>query len=381
MDADRLLLDYSVANGHFGVSLYKEMVKTESNFAFSPFSVHSAMSMLLMGAHGPAKREMIQGLHIQSPVNLGFQSYNQSLDHGTNENATLMIANAVYTKTGFHITRGYVNRIRTFYQSQVNRFAEENPEDAINAWVSSKTNQMIPEFLQPGDVPEDMMVMLLNAVYFKAMWAEKFDPEYTSLQPFTDKDGESHEVYMMSMSGDYKTYYSETLGATALRIPYKGDRYSFNIILPREDHSLSTVEARLTHEVLNETLTSLGQQRANQLDLQVPKFSMDTEASMVEMLRVLGINRIFDGAPNSFRRMSNRANLKVDEVKHRCIVELDEEGTEAAAVTGVGIVGISITRPFTADRPFMFVLRDDEKAMNLFMGRYAEPYGDNLVPQ
>ncbi|KAK3777225.1 hypothetical protein RRG08_047845 [Elysia crispata] len=380
---DPVLLVNGLSNstGAFSWDLYRRMASSNTdNFVFSPLSVYAAMGMLLLGSQGRTKTQLISGLNVSSPIHSGFSHYNLSLARDEDSvGPRFSIANKLYHKQDFSYLPRYQRKVRRFYKSEIEEFQEEFPEEAVNDWVEEQTEGMIPDFLEDGSITEDTILMLVNAIYFQANWSAPFEASMTSLRPFMVNNSITVQVETMAKTGYFRKMHHPSLLATSLEMPYTGGRFSLFILLPDEGVALSSLETVLDAQVLNTTLSMTVPQ--SNIYLEIPKFSLDTEEDMKERLQELGINSIFNASSCRLRRMTTARNVAVSEVKHRAVMQVDEKGTTAAAATSIGIVltsaGFAPTE-FKVNRPFLFVLRDKEHNINLFMGRYVNPQGDNI---
>lgn len=365
----------------FSWDMYRRMASANAdNFVFSPFSVYAAMGMLLMGSQGPTRTQLISSMHVASPVHTAFLHYNASLPRGEEaEGPQFSIANKLYHRADFTYIPRYQRKVQNFYQSEIEQFEEEFPEDAVNEWVEGQTGGQIPDFLQDGAITDETILMLVNAIYFQGNWSNTFQTSMTGLRPFTVSSSLTVQVETMAQTGYFRKMHHPSLLATALELPYTGGRFSLFILLPDEGVTLSSLEQVITAEVLNSTLNMTSPE--SYMYLEIPKFSLDTDEDMKARLQELGITHVFNASTCRLRRMTTARNVVVNEVKHRAVMQVDEDGTTAAAATGVMIAvtsaGFAPTE-FKVNRPFLFVLRDKEYNMNVFMGRYVNPQGDNI---
>ncbi|XP_005096421.2 serpin B6 [Aplysia californica] len=373
-----ILHSLSTSVDTFSLDMYQEMAsRSQDNFVFSPFGVYSAMTMVKLGASGRTNRQLAARLHMSRGVHQAMGLYLSSLPQEGDGNSTLSLANAIFVRPGFTYNPAYANRLRMFYNTTGQEIEAVDPEDSINAWVESETQGEISEFLEPGSIDASTVIMLVNAIYFRGLWQTPFDADYTSPTTFHVSDSETAIVDMMSHTGRYTIRRSAVLGADVLELPYAGDRFVMYLLRPAPGTALDLVISRLSPQTWNETIN--GDVSTSRCTVKVPKFALDTSQSMKEILQSLGITRAFDPAAAKFRTMTRARDVYINEVEHRSVIELDEEGTVAAAATGVQIATLSLPPEFILDRPFMFLLRDKVQGINLFAGRYANPNGENLA--
>lgn len=352
------------------------------NFVFSPFSVYNAMSMALMGAAGGTKREIYRGMGIPTGVHQALNLYNTSLAMAGSENATLSMANAIYVKQGesSNLHQRFRTKVQMMYRTAVQELLTDNPEEPINQWVKQMTGGEIEDFLEDGSIGDDTIMLLVNAIYFKGKWKNAFDDEETQTAQFKVSGDESVDVDMMYIKDNFRVHDSSILNAQILELPYKGERYAMNIILPKTTTNLADVTARLTADTLDDVASALEGEGPSKWEVKMPKFALDTAQSMKDILKKLGINQAFDNRAK-FKKMTS-TSVMISDVSHRAVIEVDEEGTVAAAATGLEMVLTSVVfnpQTITVDRPFMFIIRDMEQNVNLFMGQFVDPEGDNLA--
>ncbi|BFZ06722.1 hypothetical protein BsWGS_09761 [Bradybaena similaris] len=363
----------------FSISLYKQMAEVHANnFVFSPFSVFSGLSMLLLGASGRTERELTNGLSlsIMSLVHTAMKGYNKTLNQGADDSTVLALANNLYYKAGLKLQDRFVQKLQTVYGATVEPFKNPKPEEAINDWVERRTKGKITDFLPPGSIPLSVQAMLINAVYFKGSWRSKFHKDNTQSLPFYVTPSRSVNTESMIQTGCFRDFRSNSLDATILELPYVGDEFALFLILPNTN--LSVVESKLTADLLKGAIFDTIKTHHETFVVQLPKFGLDTKEEMKEMLKSIGITTVFDSRKASFKKLTKEKKVSVDEVIHQAVIEVDEEGTLAAAATVISIPTSFRFSGVIINRPFMFVLRDKVYGINLFIGRYTNPEGANL---
>ncbi|XP_025080023.1 serine protease inhibitor-like [Pomacea canaliculata] len=362
----------------FGDSLYRQLTSGNlDNLIFSPFSVFVALAMTLLGADGVTKRELMtvlsvgpqQGVH--HTLHNTIASFQTGLDPETN--LTLRVANAVYYDQ-FRITvlPGFSQNIERLYGGALKPFEEQNPEAAINSWVAEVTDGMIQNFLRPGYIAASgSLLMLLNAVFFEGLWASQFPPEFTHDSDFTTATGTVVQVPRMYNSDAYiRLKNIEALNAQVVELPYKGDRFSLFLVLPNTWDGLMNLERRLNGQMITNIMNDMpGTVRA---ELSLPKFRLKTREKLKEHLQAIGLRSAFSNTAN-FRRLSS-SRVKINTVIHEAVIEVNESGSRAAAVTAAGPVNITgPSHRVVVNKPFVFILRDKISGLNIFMGRVADP--------
>jgi len=365
------------ANTLFGFKLFSEIVKTSKNqnVFVSPTSVAIALSMLYNGASGTTQQEMADVLSLQGidlkDINAANESLGQSLQKA-DAKVQIAIANSLWAKQGFSFQHQFLKNNRQFYNAQVTSLDFASPEAVgiINQWVEESTQGKIAQIIESLN-PDDVL-FLMNAIYFKGNWTNQFDKNLTTQQPFYLSDGTSKQHPLMSRRGEYHYYENEQFQAVSL--PYGSRRLSMYVFLPKKN---SNLEAFLGQLNSNNWTQWLSQFRNREGLVKIPRFKLEYETELQNALAALGMKTMFDSTQANFTNLTSE-QVKVDRVKHKTFVEVNEEGTEAAAVTSIGIQVTSAMpakEPFTmiVDRPFFCAIRDDQTGMVLFMGAIFEP--------
>ncbi|XP_076435359.1 ovalbumin-like isoform X2 [Babylonia areolata] len=370
------LAELARASTSFGVSLYRELAsRADSNVIFSPFSVFTALSMTLLGTNGTTKAELrtVLAQRPRQGIHRALRAVIHSFPRPSpTTNVTLRMANALYyDDQRASLTSSFLRHMRRLYGAYPERFRRPEPETPINDWVYRQTGGKIRDFLSPGDITPDMMLLLLNAIYFQGTWKEIFDERSTRDQDFTTGSGRVVRVPMMSRDGAYSVKALEPgLRTMVLELPFgTDDRFSLFVLLPDDVNGLPNLESRLDSQVLEDAMSSMPQ--ASRFQIQIPRFTLRMKTSVKETLRAMGLSRLFSDSADLSRMSPDR--LKVADVMHEAVLEVDEKGATAAAVTSVGIVALSLPPQFRVDHPFLVVLRDKKARLNLFMGRVNDP--------
>ena len=364
------------ANTKFGFKLFSEILKQDSqkNVFVSPTSVAIALSMAYNGASGETQQAMAKALELQG---MSLQDINQANEtlKASLENADpavqLSIANSLWAKQGITFKPDFIQTNKQFYSAKVTEldFAKPDASSIINNWVKENTRGKINKIvgqLKPSDV-----LFLINAIYFKGNWTKQFDKSQTTEKPFYLSDGTQKQHPMMSQSGKYR--YSENETFQAVVLPYGKGRLSLYVFLPRKNISLETFQQQLTIENWQQWINQFGMRQGS---IQLPRFKFDYEIQLNSALKALGMEPAFSAGAN-FSNMTS-ASVAIDEVKHKTFVEVNEEGTEAAAATSVGMVLTAVRVPqepfqMVVDRPFFCAIRDNQTGTVLFMGSIKEP--------
>ena len=369
------------ANNELAFDLYSQFKKESDgdNIFFSPYSILIALTMTYEGAMGQTAEEMQSVLHIPEDDNLRraniakiYNDINQK-DKGYK----LSTANALWAQKNYKFLDEYTDIVEKYYGGKVTNldFAGESEKsrEIINTWVEDQTNNKIKDLIPQGVLNSLTRLILTNAIYFKGTWVKQFDKDDTRDEDFSTISGQKVKTPMMRSTGDdAKFKYAETDDIQILEIPYEGEDLSMLILLPKEDN-IDTMEESITNEKLSEWKNMLNEQR---VDIFIPKFKFETKYFMAEALKEMGMASAFNVPPADFSGMDGTKDLKIQDVIHQAFVEVNEEGTEAAAATAV-IVGITSLPPpvprFRADHPFVFIIQQKDTGNILFLGRVSDP--------
>ncbi len=354
---------------------YQQLAATKGNVFFSPYSISSALAMVTSGARGDTEAEMRKALHFELPqagIPAAFgQLRAEILKAGGKDGPKLRIANAL-CQTGSTVNEDYRKLLKDGYEAEI--FSGDLT--AINDWVKKQTEGKIEKILDQLE-PASACV-LLNAIYFKGDWSLPFNKELTAKAPFDLGNGTTTEVEMMQKKDDYRLL--TIPGARLLEIPYAGNTMSMVILLPDAADGLAALEQKCTADHLSNWFQQLQQTEPNSTRLFLPKFKLETSYDLIPACKALGMNKPFDFASADFSGILGKpGDLCISQIKHKAIIEVDESGTEAAAVTAIGVLAAGIEpQPvvFRADHPFLFLIREHATNSILFMGRMSDPKGD-----
>jgi len=365
------------ASNLFGIELYKELSGGEENVFISPFSVFTALSMVYEGARGETAREMRAVLHLPGNDSLRRNEFRTLLLSITSPSgAEVDIANALWVQKGYPVRDTYVSVIRQYYLGEVQGLDfKGNPggaERTINRWVAEKTHGRIRNIVASLDPNTGLIIT--NAVYFKANWTLRFNPDETHNGSFTLPSGRRVRTLMMTRLGKFN--YAETDEFQALEMPYAGSNFSMVIILPKKTDGLKEIEKNLTPKLLSTILSSF---KKEEVEVTIPKFKFEGQYSLAKTLQGMGMRRAFSNAAD-FSGISDRP-LTISAVLHKTFISVAENGTEAAAATAVVMVaGVAPGeqqkyKVFKADHPFLFLIIDRKTGLILFIGRLDDPRG------
>ena len=357
-------------NTAFAVQLYRELGTREGNLFFSPYSVSSALGMTYAGARGNTAREMAGVLHFdlgQTELHPAFKGLKKELAATTKKSGQkLNIANALVL-TGGNVSGEFKTILKKNYDAKI--FG--GGLDQINGWVKQRTEGKIEKILEELD-PNSVCV-LLNAIYFKGVWESQFQKNQTHDVPFRVTASNKVTVPFMYQKSDFKMLTGNDF--KAISIPYKGKSLSMVILLPQAVDGLAALEKQLTTQMLKEWVEKLDKQGVKEIELYMPKFKLETTYDLVSHFKNMGMKDAFDVAADFSGMGWPKGDLWISQIKHKAFVEVNEEGTEAAAATAVEMATKSIpySPVFRADHPFLFLIRDDRSGAILFMGRMAHP--------
>jgi serpin B len=382
-------------NNQFAFDLYARLRSKEGNLFFSPYSISTALGMTYCGARGQTESQMAGVLHFPVIAKPGtelsstlvpdrkqfasaFAEIIKDLNsRGEKGGYELRVANALWGQKGFEFLEEYLELIESNYDGKLNEVdfvrAAEAARRTINKWVEKKTNNKIKNLIQKGVLDPMTRLVLTNAIYFKGNWARQFKEDNTKEAPFTLADGKKVDAAMMNQTAEFG--YMETESFQGLELPYVDDELSMIILLPNEIDGLDEFEKTLTVENLSKWLSRLYKRK---VVVSVPKFKMTSQFSLASVLKSMGMTDAFSSNAN-FSGINGKRNLFISAVIHKAYVDVNEEGTEAAAATAVGIkltsIGPSRTPVFRADHPFLFLIRDNHTNSILFIGRVMNPNG------
>lgn len=368
-------------NNQFAFDLYRKVaLKENGNIFISPFSISTALAMTYAGADGKTAEEMEKTLHYApntEAFHKNFGSYLLKLADNARGNIDWRVANRLWGDKKYTFVKEFLDLTDKAYNSPLQMMdfmgAAEACRNTINQWVEKNTENKIKNLIPEGGVSSDTRLVLTNAVYFKADWLYPFKKEKTKPDTFTKSDGSEIKVPFMNCTDNYA--YAATDTYQAIRLPYKGEKHSMVVVLPKDTKKLSAVEK----EFDSKGFTPLFSGYKPEVILSLPKFKTTLSLSLADYLKSMGMASAFKNGAN-FSKMSPTNDLCISEVFHKAFIEVDEKGTEAAAATAVVMMTTSCAPSkkdlpivFKANRPYLFYIVDDETKAVLFMGRMMEP--------
>ena len=374
-------------NNKFALELYTKLQSQDGNIFFSPYSISTALAMTYAGARGRTATQMADvlcfpvGTKPAGPDPQQFAAAFGELVKDLNTRGEggayeLSVANALWGQKGDGFLTKFLELVEEHYGGRLNEVdfvgATETARQTINAWVEKKTNDKIKNLIAKGVLDSMTRLVLTNAIYFKGNWARQFKEDRTKDAPFTLSDGQKVDAAMMNQTAKFG--YMETDTLQGLELPYVDNDLSMIVLLPKELDGLSELEKSLTLENLSEWQSKL---RKIEVVVSIPKFKLTSQFSLASVLKAMGMRNAFSRSAN-FSGMNGKRNLAISAVIHRAYVDVNEEGTEAAAATAVAMRLTSMgpdSRPpvFRADHPFLFLIRDNQSGGILFIGRVMNP--------
>ena len=370
-------------NTPFALNLYQQLAveKPEANLFFSPYSISTALAMTYTGARGETAAEMADVLHFDRPqpeVPAAFANLEQRLaDVGKSGQVTLHTANSLWYHQDYQFKQEFMESGRQSFNAELAavNFAKdtEGARRRINQWVAGRTADKIPELLQPGVLDTLTRLVLCNAIYFKGDWATQFSAKATKPDDFFVSSEQMVQVPMMSQK--MKIRYAARDGFSMVELPYQGGDLSMVVLLPEAKDGLQSLESRLNRTDFAAWLGELDKAREREVVVQLPKFKLSSQFGLKPTLSAMGMPTAFS-RKSDFSGMDGTRDLYISAVVHQAVVEVNEQGTEAAAATAV-VVGVrsASIKPliFRADHPFLFLIREKQTGAILFLGRMLDP--------
>ncbi len=354
----------------FDFRLLSEIASSQDDpiICVSPLSASVALSMAAEGAKGDTRAEMLKVLGFQNIKELR-RYYAHLLDilESKESGISLNMANSLWIADDFSVKRRFKSTLRRYYDAEVSclDFSEPSSAARINTWCADNTAGKIEEIVQSPMDPS-LKMLILNALYFKGEWSEAFNPELTHMDKFHGAYGDVETKFMMKNDVKYK--YGVSGSAEILEIPYgKDGNYVMDIVLPSEDMNMEEYLEGFTADIFNELEESMSKRKISHV--RIPLFKAECDMSLKGILKNMGIEQAFSSGADF--GLISREPLMVDQVKQKTFIEVNEAGTEAAAVTSIAFMKSSIDHDridFVADRPFIFIIRECNSGIILFNG-------------
>jgi len=367
------------ADNRFAFALLRAIAAadTSANLFLSPLSVGMALGMAYNGAAGATRDSMAATLGLDGlTLNAVNASYRSLIDllRGLDRTVTFTIANSIWHRQEITLAPAFLDAVTTYFDATVAGLDFASPEavTTINGWVAEQTRGRIPEIVSPP-IPESTIAYLINAIYFKGAWTTQFDRDRTAPGSFLRPDGSTRTVPLMHTDDVIPLWFAWDENVTVGELPYGGGAYRMTLVVPRDPAALDTLAAGLTQERWNGWIASLD---SAELDVVLPRFTMTFDRELSDDLAALGMGIAFCDDPAQafdFTAMYPPGGACISAVKHKAFVEVNEEGTEAAAVTSVEVGVTSAPPMLVVDRPFLFAIREALSGTILFLGVVTDP--------
>uniref|UniRef100_A0A3B3S0U2 Leukocyte elastase inhibitor-like n=1 Tax=Paramormyrops kingsleyae TaxID=1676925 RepID=A0A3B3S0U2_9TELE len=379
-----IMENVSSANTQFALDFYREVCLTSGNIIFSPLSISAAFAMVYLGAKGNTAAQMAKTLSFNMTPDLhsDLQKFISNIDK-PDAPYQLTLANRLYGEKTFSFLKEFLDATRKFYQAELEPVdfigAAEESRCQINQWVEAQTNGKITDMLDPAAVNDTTTLVLVNALYFKGEWQHAFRRSQTREMPFKINERETKPVQMMYLQKVLPFKHIEEYDLQIVEMPYKGDELSTFILLPEGPQNgsnpLQKLEKELTLEKIMEWTDRKNMDSGGYIDLYLPKFKLEDSYDLKEALTHLGMTDAFDENLADLTGINREGGLFISAAVHKSFIDVNEEGTEAAAATGISIklCCLIIGKEFMADHPFLFFIRHNTSKTILFFGRFSSP--------
>ncbi|XP_028723021.1 neuroserpin [Peromyscus leucopus] len=369
----------------WSVNMYNHLRATgeDENILFSPLSIALAMGVMELGAQGSTLKEIRHSMGYDGLKNgeeFSFLKDFSNMVSAEESQYVMKIANSLFVQNGFHINDEFLQMMKKYFNAEVNHVDfSQNVAVAnyINKWVENYTNSLLKDLVSPRDFDSVTHLALINAVYFKGNWKSQFRPENTRTFSFTKDDESEVQIPMMYQQGEF--YYGEFSDGSneaggiyqVLEIPYEGDEISMMLVLSRQEVPLATLEPLLKAQLIEEWTNSVKKQK---VEVYLPRFTVEQEIDLKDTFKALGVTEIFNKDANLIA-MSDKKELFLSKIVHKSFIEVNEEGSEAAAASGmIAISRMAVLYPqVIVDHPFLFLIKIRKTGRILFMGRVMHP--------
>lgn len=367
------------------VNMYNHLRATgeDENILFSPLSIALAMGIMEFGAQGSTLKEIRHSVdydNLKTGEEFSFLKDFSNMVTAEESQYVMKIANSLFIQNGFHVNDKFLQMMKKYFNAEVNHVDfSQNVAVAnyINKWVENNTNNLLKDLVSPRDFDAVTHMALISAVYFKGNWKSQFRPENTRTFSFTKDDESEIQIPMMYQQGEF--YYGEFSDGSneaggiyqVLEIPYEGDEISMMLVLSRQEVPLATLEPLVKAQLIEEWANSVKKQK---VEVYLPRFTVEQEIDLKDILKALGITEIFIKDAN-LTTLSDNKEIFLSKAIHKSFIEVNEEGSEAAAASGmIAISRMAVLYPqVIVDHPFFFLIRNRRTGTILFMGRVMHP--------
>ncbi|XP_005149990.1 ovalbumin-related protein Y-like isoform X1 [Melopsittacus undulatus] len=384
----------SEANAEFAFDVFKELKvhHVHDNIFFSPLSILSTLAMVYLGARGNTKSQMKKVLHFDNITGIGdaidyecdaseyiHNALKDLLSDLTMPNATYLLkfADKLYIEKTYPILPEYLKCAKKFYKAGMEevdfKTAAEEARQLINSWVEKETNGQIQDFLVSGSVGKDTALVVVNAIYFKAIWKTEFKEDETQEVPFSVTEQESKPVQMMYQNSTFKIGFVPSEKIKILELPYASGKLSMLVLLPDDVSGLEQLEKKINFDKFTEW-TSPSVMEKKKVKVYLPRMKIEKKYNLIAVLKALGMTDLFTSAAD-LSGISAAKTLKISEATHKAYMEVNEEGTEMASSTDVtgDVKQSSEFEEFKANHPFLFFIKHNPTNIILFVGKYCSP--------
>jgi serpin B len=359
----------------FAFDIFSEVLNSteeDKNVIISPLSISVALSMTLNGAKGATRDSMLKALRLNGitpdVINNSYKSLTETL-LSVDKRVLISIANSVWTEDDFVVKQAFIDILTNFYSAESRSFDinDDAAPDKINAWIEDKTNNLIKKMISQLD--DNTVMLLINAIYFKGKWKLEFDASKTEDQPFYRLNGSTTDVPMMKQTDNFKAFRGN--GFTIAELPYGQGNFVMDVIIPDDKDNLNSLSSTLSNINFSSWVSQLSDQK---VQLSFPRFKYGFKKELKDVLSGMGMGIAFtDDADLS--NISDLYDLYISFVTHQAFIETNEEGTEAAAATvvGVGVTSYPSYLVVNMDHPFIYIIRETTTNSIIFMGKVADP--------
>lgn len=362
--------------GTFSYALFRRTASRDrtKNIFISPLSASMALGMTLNGAAGKTREAMketlrLQGMDIES-INEAYASLIELLFNADSK-VKMKLANSIWLRQGFDVRESFKEVGTSYFNARVEALDFTDPAAAniINQWVAENTGGLIESIIE-GPIPREMVMYLINAIYFQGDWLYQFDERATAAKPFTPQEGDDVEVAMMLQENNLAAFVSEDV--VLVDLPYGDSLFTMTLMMPADEDSMRNfIQSKLTEAHVNDWISKMTVRKTR---IELPRFELSYEIRMNDILKAMGMSGAFSRGAN-FSNINPEAELYLSEVKQKAFLTVDEEGTEAGAATSVrvGVTSMPQIRVIKFNRPFVFMIRERTSDTILFIGKVVDP--------
>jgi serpin B len=359
----------------FAFDIFSEVLNSSeegTNVIISPLSISVALSMTLNGAEGATRDSMLNALRMEGitpeSINNSYKELTKAL-LSVDKRVVITIANSVWTEDDFLVKQAFIDILTNYYDADSKSFDidDASAPDKINSWIEEKTNNLIKKMI--GKLDDNTVMMLINAIYFKGKWKLEFDASKTTDLPFYKSDESSVNVPMMKQTENFRAYVGQ--GFTFAEFPYGQGNYVMDVIIPDNNISLGSFLPKLNNLNFSSWISQLSEQK---IDLTFPRFKYGFKKELKDVLTDMGMGIAFTDEAD-LSNISDLYDLYISFVTHQAFIETNEEGTEAAAATvvGVGVTSYPSYLVLKLDHPFIYIIRETTTNSIIFMGKVSDP--------